>query len=152
MKRLFLFACLLYTIPGCNTFSGSPKESLNKFITAMTKSDYEEAKKYATDDSQSFLNMIENSGKGAQNIYSDKTFDITNVEINGSEAKVEVKFSSSTPAYFRLTNEHGAWKVHFNLSALMDMVKDIIKKEGSDVDKDLNHALDSIKVNIDSLP
>jgi len=119
----------------------------------MEKNDYAEAKKYATDESQSFLDMI-NKGENSTNVYSNKTFTIQHVEINGNEAKAQVlvSSSSSTPIYFRLKNQHNQWKVNFNLGALMDMVKDIIKTEGNEVEKDVNEALDSIKINMDSLP
>ncbi len=152
MKRSVLFVCILCAFLGCNNITGSPKDSLSKFLTAMQKNDYVEAKKYATDESQSFLDMINKQGENSANVYSNKTFTVTNVDINGSEAKAQVMFSSSTPVYFRLKNQHNEWKVNFNLSALMDMVKDIIKKEGNEVEKDVNEALDSIKINMDSLP
>jgi len=152
MKRLALSVCLLCVFFGCNTPASSPKEALSRFLTAMQHNNYAEAKKYATDESQSFLDMINKDDRHSANVYTNKTFNITNIDINGSDAKVQVNFSSSTPVIFRLKNQHNAWKVNFNLGALMDMVKDIIKKEGTDIDKDINKALDSIKINLDSLP
>lgn len=152
MKRLVLSIYLLYTFSGCSSLTGSPKDALSKFLTAMQNNNYAEAKKYATDESQSFLDMISEKGDKTTNVYSNKTFTIKNVEVNGSDAKAEVNFSSSSPIYFRLKNQRGGWKVNFNLGALMDMVKDLLKKEGSEVDKDVNRALDSIKINPDSLP
>ncbi len=152
MKISLLFACLLFAAFSCNGISGSPKDSLSKFLTAMQNSNYEEAKKYATDDSQSFLDMLNKNGRPSDNVYNGKTFEIMNAETTGNDAKVEVRFSSSTPVYFHLKSEHSEWKVKFNLNSLMEMVKDLIKKEGIDIDKEVNKAIDSIKINVDSLP
>jgi hypothetical protein len=155
MKRLVLSVCLLCAFFGCSTTTGSPKEELSKFLTAMQKSDFAEAKKYATDESQSFLDMINKGDGQSTNMYGNKTFTITNVEVNGDEAKAQVLFSSSSPVVFRLKQQHNTWKVNFNISALMDMLKDIMKIDGTDVEKDVHDALksiDSIKINLDSLP
>lgn len=152
MQKLVVIAGLICVLCSCNGLKSSPKEALSNFLTAMEKNDFAEAKKYATDDSQQFLDMIGKDGKVSNNAYNGKSFEVVNVETNGDEAKAEVKTSSSTPLYFHLKNERGAWKVKFNLSALMDMVKDVIKQGGVDIEKEVNKAIDSIKINIDSLP
>jgi hypothetical protein len=151
MQKLVTIAGLMLVMFSCNSFKGSPKESLSKFLAAMENNDFDEAKKYATDESQQFLGMLENHDE-TQNIYSNKKFDITNVEINGNDAKAEVKAWSGATVSFALKYQHDGWKVAFNMSSILDMVKDAIKKEGVDIDKEVNKAIDSVKINLDSLP
>jgi len=152
MKFLLLVACLLCFACACNNATGNPKDALGSFLAAMQDNNYEEAKKFATDDSQSFLNMLDKDGNQTNNVYKDKKYEITHVEATGDDAKATVQFKGNTSVNFHLKNEHGAWKVQFNLSAMMDMVKDLIKMKGVDIDKEVNQALDSIKINLDSLP
>jgi hypothetical protein len=155
MKRCLLIACLFCFFYSCNTAGGDPKIALDKFLTAMQNSDFAEAKKYTTEDSQGMMNMLSKDGEKSSNVYKDKKFDITHVTIDGSNAKAAVKFdgNSSIQVSFILKQEHGQWKVRFNLSAMMDMAKDVLKDlQGIDIDKDVNDAIDSIKINEDSLP
>lgn len=152
MKLSLLVACLLFFACACNNATGNPKDALNSFLAAMQDNNYEEAKKFATDDSQSFLRMLDKDGNETSNVYKNKKYNITNVETNGDDSKVTVNFKGSTALSFHLKNEHGAWKVQFNLSAMMDMVKDLIKTKGVDIDQEVNKAIDSIKINTDSLP
>ncbi|HWB28570.1 MAG TPA: hypothetical protein VG738_24020 [Chitinophagaceae bacterium] len=153
MQKLVWVAIVAGVIFSCNNGTkGSPKESLEKFLSAMEKSNFTEAKKYATDDSQDFLTQLQNHSTGSENIYSNKTFNITGVEVNGDEAKAEVQAGTGATLTFNLKYQHGDWKVSFNMSAIMQMVTDVIKKEGVDINKDINKALDSIKINLDSLP
>ncbi len=153
MKLLFAVVCLLCIISACNVVSSaSPKETLTKFLTAMEHGDFKEAKKYATSDSQSFLDMAAKSTNGAADLYKDQDFNVTDkVNVNGDEATVEVKNNSAGQgAKFRLQKEGGAWKVEFNLSALLNMAKDALKDVGTDVQKEVNEAIDSIKIDLDS--
>ncbi len=149
MKRSFLLVCLLLTIFGCNSYTGSPKESLLKFLDAMHSSNYTEAKKYATAESQGFLDMISLGGNESSNVYKDKTYEVSNIKVNGGEAKAEVYFSPGTSVSFHLKNQHGEWKVNFNMSAILEMAKDVLKKEGMDIQKDIDNAIDSARDNDD---
>lgn len=146
MKRTLLFACILCTLLGCNSYSGSPKEALSNFLNAMHNSNYAEAKKYATDESQGFIDMISLNGNESSNVYKDKTYDIGNINISGNDAKAEVNFPPNTSIAFHLKNQHGAWKVNFNMGAILEMAKDVLKKEGLDIQKDIDKAIDSIKI------
>ncbi|HVX48737.1 MAG TPA: hypothetical protein VHB48_01220 [Chitinophagaceae bacterium] len=153
MQKLLFFVLLTAMLPACTgRHNGSPKEVLSKFLTAMEKSDFAEAKKYATDDSQDFLEQLEKHTGETENIYSDKTFNVSGVQVNGDNAKADVQASTGTTISFNLKYQHDAWKVSFNMTAIMQMVTDIIKKEGMDIGKDVTKALDSVKINLDSLP
>jgi hypothetical protein len=120
----------------------------------MERGDFTEAKKYATSDSQSFLDMAQKSNNAAATLYKDQDFLITDkTVITGDEATVEVKNNTdgrSQGAKFRLHKEGGTWKVEFNLAALFNMAKDALKDVGTDVQKEVNEALDSIKIDLDT--
>lgn len=155
MKKGFVLCCLLCVVFwACNGLSSSsPKTVLRNFLTALEHSDIAEAKKYASADSQGFLNMISKSNNGGADVYKDQDLTVTdNVTINGDNADVEVKTKGGAGVNFHLVKENGVWKVQFTLGALFNMAKDVIKKAGTDVQKDIDDALDSIKTSVDSLP
>jgi len=155
MKKLLVCGCMLgmLFLSGCNSAS-SPKAVLAKFLTAMEHGDIQEAKKYASADSQSFLNMVGENNNGTVDVYKNEDFVVTdNIRINGNDAKVEVRGKSSdTGIDFSLRKEDGGWKVVFNLGALFNTAIEGFKKAGQDVKKEINNALDSIKTSLDSLP
>lgn len=154
MKILLFAACLFIFLNGCNTNNDTdgPKKAINNFLMAMENNDFEKAKEYATEDSQEFLEMINKNDDNTSNVYKDKKFDVTTVETHGDDAKVGVKFKGNTALSFHLKKQQGQWKVAFNLNAMLDMVKDLMKKEGTDIEGDVKKALDSIKINLDSMP
>lgn len=155
MKILLFAACLLCFVYSCNTNKNDtdgPKKAMSKFLMAMENNNFEEAKKYATEDSQDFLEMIDKDDNNTGNAYKDKKFDITTVETHGDDANVGVRFKGNTALNFHLKKQQGQWKVAFNLNAMLDMVKDLMKKEGTDIEKDVKKALDSITINLDSIP
>jgi hypothetical protein len=151
MKVLLFVACLACAFFSCDNISGSPKQSLTNFLTALDNSNFTEAKKYATSDSQGLLDLV-SKGSYSGNVYNGKTFTINTIEVNGDEAKAEVIYSPGTTQSFKMRREHDEWKVEYSFSALIDMAKDVIKKEGIDIDKEVKKAVDSIKINLDSLP
>ena len=154
MKKLLVFGFLLGIALafGCG-LSSSPKQVLSKFLSAMEHGDIKEAKKYASADSQSFLDMVGKSNNGSADVYKDQGLIVTDhVTINGSRAKVEVKTNSSDVAInFQLQKESGGWKVVFNFGSLINTAIDAIKSSGRDVHKEVAGALDSLKNDLDSL-
>ena len=120
MKKFLLLgiAALVITASGCQSGSGgNPKEVLSQFFKALSKKDVDQAKKYATKDSDGMLNMMEMGMKMSgdmQNDHADKMFEMMqNVEmgdpvINGDQATVNVtdkKSGESTD--FLLKKEDG---------------------------------------------
>jgi hypothetical protein len=85
------------------------------------------------------------------NVYKDQGVTVTDkVNIHGNDADVEVSSNSGKGVNFHLEKEGNAWKVDFNMNALLNMVKDAIKETGVDIQKEVNDAVDSIKINLDS--
>jgi len=144
--------CFVYSCNTNNNDTDGPKEAMSNFLMAMENSNFEEAKKYATEDSQDFLEMIDKDDNNTGNAYKDKKFTITSAETNGDDAKVGVRFKGNAALSFHLKKQQGQWKVAFNLNAMLDMVKELIKNEGTDIEKDVKNALDSLTINSDSIP
>lgn len=138
MKRILLLgiAAFAIAVSGCQSGGGgNPKEVLSQFFKALSKKDVDQAKKYATKDSDGMLNMMEMGMKMSgdmQNDHADKMFEMMqNVEmgdpvINGDQATVTVtdkKSGESTD--FLLKKEDGNWKVAFDMSTLKHLYENI---------------------------
>ena len=101
MKKIFVAVLAFSTIylSSCNSGGGDPKTVLTGFFDAMAKKDFVEARKLATADSKSMLDMMEQGMKMAGNVAEDKThdkFDKSKMEmgeakIDGDKATVNVK-------------------------------------------------------------
>lgn len=125
---LFLGVFLIGT--GCNSGSGisnnNPNEVLEKFLHALGKKDLDEAKKYVTKDSESFLNImkmgINMAGENANQIYKEENVAISDAVINGDKATIHVKDKNSGEgSNFILKQEDGSWKVAFDIASFMEM-------------------------------
>ncbi len=140
--------------------NGDPKATLLAFFEALGKKDMEEARKLATADSKSMIDMIETGmkmSKDPKEMNMDK-FDKTKMEfgnavIDGDKATVPVKEKGSGEmTNFTLKKESGAWKVAFDKSSMMQMGMDKIKEKNPGGMDSLTKKMDEIKnMNTDSL-
>lgn len=165
MKKVMFVAItgLLISFSGCQSSDGgNPKEVLTNFFAALSKKDIDNAKKFATKDSEGMLSMMETNMKmspNAQNDHEDKMMEmIQNVEmgepvINGDKATINVKDKKSGEnTDFVLHKEEGKWKVAFDMSTLMEMGQKSMKDHGMDMNSgnidsmkhDMNNAMDSL--------
>lgn len=154
MKKLIMAACIIGAVylVGCkNGGSGDPKPVLENFMKALSKKDFEEAKKYATAESASILDLTKNNiGDKADS--SDK-FDTDKVEIGeakikGDVATVPVKLKENGMSMnYKLKKESGAWKVAFDKSSLMSMGMDAMQqnKGAFNMNDSLKTAMDELK-------
>ena len=170
MKKFLLLgiAALVITASGCQSGSGgNPKEVLSQFFKALSKKDVDQAKKYATKDSDGMLNMMEMGMKMSgdmQNDHADKMFEMMqNVEmadpvINGDQATVTVtdkKSGESTD--FLLKKEDGNWKVAFDMSTLTEMGNKKLKEHGmgnmnmDSMKNQMNQAMDSVSATMPAM-
>lgn len=162
MKKLFVAAAILSSViffTGCGGSGGDPKAALTAFFDAMGKKDVEAARKLATADSKSMLDMMEmglKMAKDKDNGEADK-FDKSRMEfgeakIEGDKATVPVKDKKSGESTnFTLKKEDGKWKVAFDKASIMQMATDKMGEKGVGMDS-LNKAMDQLKnINIDSL-
>ena len=161
MKKLFVAVLAFSTIylSSCNSGGGDPKTVLTGFFDAMAKKDFVEARKLATADSKSMLDMMEQGMKMAGNVAEDKThdkFDKSKMEmgeakIDGDKATVNVKeLKGGESIDFVLKKEEGSWKVAMDMGTMMNIGMQKMKEKGMD------GALDSLtnelkNINPDSL-
>jgi len=158
MKKV-LFAAIagmVIMFSSCKSGGGDPKAVLSEFFTLLTKKDINGARKLATADSKSMLDMIEMAAK--TDTKETGKYDISKMEfgeakIDGDKAVVAVKEKESGESMnYTLKKEGGAWKVAFDKTSIMSMGMEKMKEEGINVGDSLNDAMDEIKkMNTDSL-
>ena len=161
MKKLLMGAVILSSVFmfGCNsTDKSDPKAVLVSFFDALQKKDISAARKLATAESKSMLDMMEMGMKMGDNKESDGKYDKTKMEfgdakIEGDKATVAVKEKTSgETTNFTLKKEDGGWKVAFDKSSMMNMGMDKMKEKGMDADSTINNGLEKMKdMNMDSL-
>jgi len=175
MKKAILYSVVLMMvgISGCQTAGGGgdPRSVLISFFNALEKKDITTARKYATKESESMLNMIETAMKMAPDSLKQKDYNVQNMEfgdpaINGDQATVPVKDkkSANESTNFILKKEDGNWKVAFDKMTMTEMAKSKMKgmkKEHLDalsdstkkIMKEMNKMADTLKnlLNTDSI-
>lgn len=144
----------------CKTNSGDPKMVLSSFMEALAKKDMEAARKLATTDSKTMLDMMEMGMKNEKSTDS-KKYDMANMEfgepkIDGDRATVPVKEKTSGETInYALKKENGAWKVAFDKASLMGTVTDKLSEKGMDMKgamDSLSKGMEKIKdIDMDSL-
>jgi|SRR5665213_2967767 len=158
MKKIFVIAAttILIILSGCQSGgSGNPKDVLHDFFTALSKKDFDGAKKYATKDSDGMISMMEMGMKNMQQMssdHSDKMLEMINnmkmgdAVINGDKATITVTDNKSNESTdFLLKKEDGNWKVAFDMSTLMEMANKKGKEHGMD-------GVDSTQRNMQQVP
>lgn len=127
MKRLsvFLVTLVLFqlTYSGCKRHS-DPKEISIKFLTAIQRANYTEAKNYATDDSKAMLDALASFQKmlpeASQEKIKNEKFVIRDVQESDSFAVVTYASDMDTTGkILRLKKEHDTWKVAFTKETIL---------------------------------
>lgn len=157
MKKV-LTAIILTSIifvNGCNNAEhGDPKTVLRAFFDAMSKQDWDGAKKYATVETGKTLDMLKTfASMGGTKKENDLKYDKDKMEfgeprIEGDKATITVKEKGSTDATdMILKKENGNWKVAFDKATMMNMGADKVKGNinSDSVTNKININLDSIK-------
>lgn len=114
-KKLSLFALIIFSLTSCSK-KDTPKAITEKFLSELSKQEFENAKVYGTDDTDRLLDMMIGYKKmGAAPFLQDVTFDVLDEKIIGDEATVRVKVEGkSKEMIFNLEQEDGKWKVAMN--------------------------------------
>ncbi len=156
MKKLLMAAvvCTTVFLVSCNsTDTSNPKTVLMSFFDALTKKDISAARKLATAESKSMLDMMEMGMKmgGADkkdDKYDKEKMEFGDAKIEGDKATVPVKDKTSgETTNFTLKKEGGGWKVAFDKASMMNMGMDKAKEKGMDT----NEGIDKMKDSMDSL-
>lgn len=158
MKKVLLAAIagMVIMFSGCKSGGGDPKAVLAEFFDLLSKKDIAGARKLATADSKSMLDMMEMAMKTdtkEATKYDKAKMEYGEAKIEGDKATVPVKEKESGETMnYTLKKEGGSWKVAFDKTSIMSMGMDKMKEEGINVGDSLNNAIDEMqKLNTDSL-
>jgi len=157
MKKILLaaFAGVALMMTSCNK-GGDPKGVLGQFFTALEKKDLATARKLATTDSKSMLDMME-MGMKTDSKETDKykaaNMEIGDAKVDGDKATVPVKDKESGETMnYVLKKEDGAWKVAFDKATIMSMATEKMGEKGININDSLQNAMDKVEnMNNDSL-
>jgi outer membrane murein-binding lipoprotein Lpp len=161
MKKLLMGAVVMTSLffAGCkSTDKNDPKAVLVSFFDALTKKDIAAARKLATAESKSMLDMMEMGMKMDPNKKDDEgKYDKSKMEfgdpkVEGDKATVAVKDKNSgETTNFTLKKEDGGWKVAFDKSSMMNMGMDKMKEKGMNVDSTINNGMEKMNEGMDSV-
>jgi hypothetical protein len=160
MKKMMLASLVVFTVlflGSCKSAGSDPKATLIAFFDALEKKDIEGARKLATAESKSMIDMMEMGMKMAKDSKDADKFDKTKMEfgeakIEGDKASVPVKEKSTgETTNFTLKKEGGSWKVAFDKNSMMEMGMQKMKDHGENTDK-MKNEIDQLKnLNADSI-
>lgn len=161
MKKILLAIVMLSTVSffGCNSGGGDPKAVLGQFFTALSKNDIEGARKLATKDSKSMIDMMEmgmkmgKDNKSESDKFKPDNMEIGEAKIDGDKAVIPVKEKTSGETLnYNLKKEDGGWKVAFDKASVMSMGKEKMDEKGINPADSINAAMDKLKdIDMDSL-
>lgn len=161
MKKLLMGAVVMTSllIASCNSADkGDPKSVLTSFFAALAKKDISAARKLATDESKSMLDMMEMASKMGDKKddgkYDNSKLEIGDAKIEGDKATIPVKEKASgETTNYTLKKVGDSWKVAFDKSSMMNMGMDKMKDKGMDIsDSTIDKGLEKLKdINVDSI-
>ena len=116
MKKILFTFSLLVCLLLASCSGNSPKVVAEKFLKAINKLDFAEAKKYCDKETAEFIGVLEGFSKGEKAKPEDiKSFTITKVEEDGDKAKVYYKSEGSDKEEsLDLKKVDGKWLVSIN--------------------------------------
>lgn len=153
MKKItipFLMIAAILMLASCT--KSSPEQAVTGFIEAINARNWDEAKKFATADSESMIDMV----KGFADMVPDTAYNPLKFEIikektviNGDSATVVSKDENGNEMSYQVIQVDGSWKVNFTMEALMgDMMTEDIMDEAMDT---ATETMDSIGSEMDTL-
>lgn len=161
MKKIILavlsVSCIL-CLSNCNSgTSGDPKIVLSQFIEALGKKDIVTARKLATEESKSMLDLLEMGMKAGESKdlekYDKNKMVFGEAIIDGDKATVPVKETTTGETVnYTLKKEKGGWKVAFDKGSLMNIGMDKMKEKGMNPADSMGKVMDELKnMDMDSL-
>ncbi len=145
ISTLLLISFAITLIASCG-MGGSPKKTAKKFLTAFNERKFDEARKYATPETNKLVDLMENLTKMAQSPDSTigKKIDITGEKIEGDVAYVTFREEGATQdETVKLMKIDGKWLVHVTKEDIaskdMNMASD--EEDGIMMDPDSVEAL-----------
>jgi len=115
---------LLPYLPGCNSQKQGPREITLHFLNAIQKSNYDEAKQFATKDSKDMLDALASFQKmlpeSSQEKFKNGKISIIDVKKNDSLAVVSYNSDKDTARKtLKLKKQKDGWKVAFTKEAIL---------------------------------
>ena len=145
ITKLFLLPFAIAFIASCG-MGGSPKNTAKNFLTAFNERKFEEARKYATPETNKLVDLMENLSKMAQSPDSTigKKIEITGEKVEGDVAYVTFREEGAEQdETVKLMKIDGKWLVHVTKEDIaskdMNMTGD--EEEGMMMDPDSVEAL-----------
>jgi len=146
MKKIILSAAavvLMISMIGCKE-GGDPKTVVMNFYDALGKKDFDEAKKYATNETKGTLDMLKSFAAMGSKDTKDEKYDKSKMifgdpKIDGDKATVEVKNKDTNETEtINLKKENGEWKVAFDKSEMMQKGMDKMNNNNGNNGTDSN--------------
>jgi hypothetical protein len=161
MKRILCLLSLFFfsTLIGCQPDASDPTNALKSFLQALEDRDYATAKKWATDESKSLLDLLAmGNASNPKDSITTKGANIQNMifgkaDIQGERATISVQQKADqTPVTFTLKQVDKNWKVAFDKNTLIGMGMEQINEKGAIKKNQLDNALNEIKkIGLDSM-
>lgn len=151
MKKIWVFLLLFSVINHSCHSKSDPEITTENFFTALNQKDFEQAKQYATSESQEFIGMIASFNRNTKDSIDrhKQRFKVAHVHITGDSAIAEVRpVNSKTPITVHLINENGEWKIAFDKNLLMTMTMDEAKQDSMHLHDDIQKGIDSLRKEI----
>lgn len=151
-----LMALTLFAV-ACGGGKASPSDVAEKFLNALNDLNFEEAKKYATDESASMLDMMAglmNMGGEDMEKPEPKAINITGEEVDGDNATVTYTTKddegNDVEESIDLTKVEGEWKVKFDKSSMgggdMDLsMDDMVEEEPAQEEADMMEEMEDVQ-------
>ena len=151
MKKVLLaaFAGVLIMFSSCKSGGGDPKSVLAEFFTLLSKKDLAGARKLATADSKTMLDMMEMGMKTDSKElekYDASKMEYGEAKIEGDKATVPVKEKDSGETInYVLKKEGGSWKVAFDKATIMGMATEKMNEKGVNMSDSVAGAIEELK-------
>jgi hypothetical protein len=127
-SSLVVFLSCVFLLAACSW--NSPRHVAKAYLDAVNEQDYEEAKKYATDDTRKLLNMFSSlAAITPDSLKRGFDFEISDERVTGDTAWVGYTMANSNRRQeLKLIRIEGRWKV----AATKDVMNEIEGGEGMD--------------------
>ena len=111
MKNKIICFILVSLFTACGG-NDSPKSVAGKFLDAMSKQDFESAKKYGTEETEKLLDMMSGFSKMSNDTVKDSKYEITRETTNGENATIYYKEEGRDgELQLPMVKMDGKWKV-----------------------------------------
>lgn len=148
---LTLFTVFVFAACG-GSASSSPTEVAGKFLNAMSRKDFTEAKIHATKKSGRMLdNLARTAGMfGGASDEDEGEVKVIREKIDGEKAIVYFEKGEGEEEFVNMMKEDGEWKVNFSKNEVVGRGREKVAENLPDLKEDLGKAFGGVKGGLDS--